>query len=437
MPPPAKASRLGFVFGARRREIRARQARFPDEPWRWRPEWESGVVRASCLVPLLVTWLVGPLFLGMGVATVVAVRGELANGTDPFVWLFLALPLIGLAVSCRAVLLTARVVRYGRPVLRLAATPCVLGGQVQGTIEFPGGRLPPAEDAELELQERHLVVRSSDDGAESARWVVWSHQFPLVLRGGESTVPVSLPIPSNAQGIDPADLSRIDWRVRLRVATSGPAVDVVFGIPVFAGPGGDDRQTKETIEAATARAAAARGEKTLVHALAREGLSLRRHPDGLELRVPPVGWRRFGFAATAFLLTLVPIIVWWVAVQPHPSFWRWVTLAPFAVLAGVADARILTKSFRIRAGDHGLRVVRRILGVTSVWQIPYKNITAIRPRSSMPASSVKGPTDYYDLVIYWHTDPQHRIVRLGLGIGGKTLATVLGQALRESHPTEF
>lgn len=430
-------SLLTSQFGARGRYMRVQKARFPDEPWRWREEWESGVIPASRERGPLVAWLISALFLGAGAVVAILAWDELTSGREPLLWLFLIFPLVGVLMLVNALIATARALRYGRPVLRLDATPCRLGGHVQGTIDFQGTRLPASEDAEIELQERHLFVQKTQDSTRIEWRVVWSQRFPLVLRGGETCLPVSLPIPSDGQGIDPAQLASTDWRVRLHAVTAGPDVNVAFLVPVFAGTDGDKGQTRATIEAAAAQATAAGGEKRLVHDLRRSGVSLRRHPGGLELWVLPIGWRRPGFAVTGAVFTALPAIVWALTVHSHHSLWWWLLVLPFLLLAALVDTLTFTKFLRVRAGQRGLRIVRHILGVPSVWQVPYEAISSIRPHSSMSSSGAEGTVNYYDLEICWQTGAKSRTVHLGLGITDKALATALANAFRAAHPTEF
>jgi len=435
--PPREANRLAsiltFQFGKHGARWRAQQARFPEEPWRWREDWESGVIPASKEGGPVGAWVLAVLFVGVGVGVTFAIWGDLMSGKEPILWFFTLFPFVGLILTLRALVVTARAVKYGRPVLRLESTPCVLGGQLRGTIEFGGCRLPPCEAAEAEIQERHLIqTKTSRNRTQSRIKVMWSLRLPLPLRGGENSIPVSLPIPSNGAETDGVSSGGINWRVCLRATTPGPDLHVAFELPVFARAGGDPAQTKNVIEAAAAQSVTEAGEDALIGNLQREGVRLVRYPAGLELRVRPIGLRRSGFAITALVFMVIPVAFWWFALRPHPSIWRWLGFAPLAALGALIGSLTLTKSFRVRAGGKGLRITRHILGIPTVWQVPYEAIESVQPNSTMSASSAEGTVRYYDLDIKWQARGKSRKVCLGLGITDKAMAGALAQALRHA-----
>ena len=421
-----------YQFGKRGARWRAQKARFPDEPWRWREDWEQGVIPASREGGPLGAWIVALLFLGVGVGVMFATWQELMSGKAPMLWFVALFPFIGFLLTLRAVVVTARVVKYGRPILRLEQTPCVLGGLLQGTIEFGNRHLPTAESAELEIQERHVVIRRTSKGSRSETKVVWSMRVPIEIHGGETTVPVSLPIPCDGKAVDVETPGKINWRVCLRVAVPGADVNVAFDLPVFAGEGGDSAQTKKAIEAAQTESAIAAGEDALIESLQREGVRLKRHPAGLELCVRPLGMRRTGFAITALVFMAIPVAFWFVALRTNPSVWRWLGFTPLAALGALVGSLTLTKSFRVRAGSKGLRITRQILGFPTAWQVPYESIESIQPNSTMSTSGAEGMVRYYDLDIKWQVRGKNRKVCLGLGITDKALAAALAEALRHA-----
>jgi hypothetical protein len=427
-------SLLTFQFGASGNHMRALKARYPDEPWRWREDWETGVIPASREGGPLSAWLTALFVCGVGYGTTFLAWEDLMRGREPLLWLVLLFPLIGTFLLFRAVLVTVRALKYGRPVLRLEQTPCPLGGRMQGTIEFQGRRLPASEAAEIEIQERHLIqTKTSKNETQSQIRVVWSLRLPLVLHGGESSVPVDLPIPSNGREADVTSPGSTSWRVCLRAATPGADLSVAFELPVFKTDGGDPTQTKAAIDATESEKLANAGEDALVAKLQNEGVRLKRYPAGLELRVRPIGLRRVGFAITALIFMGIPVAFWWFALRTHPSILRWLGFVPLALLGAMVGSLTLTKSYCVRASRKGLRIVRHILGIPSVWQIPYESIRSLKPESTMSASGSEGTVHYYDLDIEWQSGRKKRKVRMGLGINDKALASALAQALHHAN----
>lgn len=386
-------------------------------------------IRASREGGPLISWLIALIVLGAGSAFVFVAWGELMKGKEPLLWLMLIFPFLGLIMVVQALVATARFLRYGRPVLRLDSAPCLLGGEIRGTVEFRARRLPSFQSAELELQERHLERVRTTKGSRSQYRAVWSLRVPVELRQGGNSVPLALPIPSDGSQTDSDSFESVSWRVRLRAETEGADLNVVFELPVLAGPGGDPGQTKATIEEAAARDVADEGESAMIERLRREGVALLRHPAGLELCVRPLGLRRVGFAIMSLIMLALPVGYWLVALRNQQSLGRWVGFGVFAALAALVFIPTMTKSYRLLAGTRGLRIVRRILGLRSVWQVPYEAIESIQPHSSMSTSDANGTVHYYDLKILWRAGEASRNVHLGLGITDKALAQALAQSL--------
>lgn len=396
-------------------------------------EQERGAIRASREGGPLTSWLIALIVLAMGGGFTFAVWEELMSGRQPLLWLLLVCPFAGVLLAVRAMTVTVRYFRFGRPVLCLKSVPCPLGGTLSGIIEFPGLRLPPFRSAELELHERHLLHRSTGRNSRKSQMeTVWKVRVPIQLPPGGNRLAVTIPVPGDGKPTEATGAYRVAWRILLRAATEGVDMVVAFNVPVGTGPGGDPGQTKATIEAAAARQFQEEGEKALMARLGREGLTLCRQSAGLELRVLPLGLRRLGFGIASLFLLCLPLGYWVTVLQLQQSLGRWVGFAVLATLAALVSIPTLTKFFRVQAGRHGLRVVRHVFGIRSVWQIPYDSIESIRAHSNMSGSDANGTVFYYDLIVAWRENGSGRTVRLGLGITDKALALALAHTLRQS-----
>lgn len=393
---------------------------------------EEGGIRASREGGPLASWLIALIVLATGSTFTFVVWGELMSGRLPLLWLILIIPFTGLLLAGRALVATVRYFRYGRPVLHLETVPCPLGGMIRGTVEFPGRYLPLFESAELELQERHLLHRKTGKKTESRMETVWRVRVPIPLPTGGNSIPLVLPVPGDGKPTEETGLNQVAWRACLRAATGGADLNVAFDLPVVAVPGGDPEQTKATIEAEAARKVLEGGEKVLIDQLRREKVALLRHPAGLELRVRPLGLRRFGFGIVALFMLALPAGYWLVALRDQQSLGRWLGFAVLATVAALVFIPTMTKSYRVLAGSRGLRIVRHILGVPKVWQIPYEAIESIQAHSSMSTSDANGTVHYYDLKMTWREGDSSRTVRLGLGVTDQALATALAHMLRQS-----
>ncbi|MDX9978969.1 MAG: hypothetical protein RBU25_02875 [Lentisphaeria bacterium] len=393
-------------------------------------ENQEGAIRASREGGPLTSWLIALFVLGTGGVLVFGAWEEM--GGQPLLWLLLVYPFAGVLLAVRAMTVTIRLFRYGRPVLCLKSVPCPLGGAISGVIEFPGLRLPPFQSAELELHERHLLHRNPGRNSRKDQMeTVWKVRVPIQLPPGGNRLAVTLPVPGDGKPTEPTGDDRVAWRILLRAATEGVNLGAAFDVPVSAGPGGDPGQTKATIEAAALRQYLAEGEKALMVRLDRERLTLRRYPAGLELRVLPLGLRRIGFGIASLFLLCLPLGYWVTVLQLQQSLGRWLGFAVLATAAALVSIPTMTKFFRVQAGRNDLRVVRHIFGIRRVWQIPYESIESIQPHSNMSGSDANGTVNYYDLKIVWRAGDTNRTVRLGLGITDKALATALAHTLNQ------
>ena len=411
---------------------RVLRARHPDEPWRWREDWEQGVIPASREGGPGTAWLIALLVLAIGVTFAVLAWDKLVGDGPSPVWFVFLFPLLGVHLALRAAVVTARALKYGRPALRLAGAPCVLGGSVQGTVEFRRGRFPQVHHVELELQQRVTRERGTSSSKEILTEIFWSLRVPAAIQAGASAIPVSLPIPADGNPTGGDELPATSWRLRIQAETAGPDLDAVFDLPVRdGGDGGDPAQTKDAIDAAQTEAVMGGGEKALIDSLGREGIRLSRHAAGLDLRVRPIGLRRGGFAIAALVFAALPVLYWIFLLSGQSGAGRWAGFVPLATLGATVLCLTMAKSYHVRAGRQGLRVVRRILGVPSSWQIRHEDIASLEAHSSMSSSSANQRVSYYDLVLKWRWRAKVTRVRIALGITEKALATALAEALRQ------
>jgi hypothetical protein len=240
---------LTFTFGRKGAYERRQRASYPDEPWRWREDWEQGVIPAFRRLGLVALWLLIFGVLSGGIAAVYLTWSDMVHAGIPPAWILVSCSLLGLVVLARPCIVTVRAIRYGRPILCLESTPCILGGVVRGTIKFPG-RYLPAVDGVLELQERRTTAHDSDDGTEPR--VVWSALRVVSIPLGSRTVDVEFPLPCDALPVSDRQLlgPQTEWRLCLRATTAGPKLNVVFELPVGNSPGGNAAQTKASIKQA-------------------------------------------------------------------------------------------------------------------------------------------------------------------------------------------
>ncbi len=224
---------VGGVVGlARGGAARKRARSFPDEPWRWREDWERGAVKArnrAAAAGMLVFSVFWSGFVGFVLAMALANRGQVPAPA----WFVLGLfQLVGLGLLAWAVreLRVAR--RYGAAVFHMASVPGVLGGKLAGVVAVPSYAEPYAEYI-VEIACERTVRRGKSTSTE----ILWSaarrlDPAKLPARVDGVQVPVLFALPHHL----PPSEGNVNWRLRVRAKQAGPDLDLTFAIPAFTTP---------------------------------------------------------------------------------------------------------------------------------------------------------------------------------------------------------
>jgi hypothetical protein len=238
----------GMGYGLwRTRRKHAIERQHPGEPWLWRADWATAVVRPTtgrelfracffCLVWNAIAW---PMTLLVG--------ADVTRGAaSPLGWLVVIFfPLVGLLLLHRALCATVSHARYGRSELRLRIVPVRLGGTLEAELSLPGHAHLPRE-LRLELQCVGQVP-SADGNTDKIGWRS-AQTVPLSDAGydsGSLIVPVRFRLP--ADGI-PSTYPEPSIRWRLNVTAAAPArgLKLEFPVPVFSGEHENNVELRET-----------------------------------------------------------------------------------------------------------------------------------------------------------------------------------------------
>lgn len=231
----------GLIGVKRHRRSEARKAATPDEPWRWREEWEDGRVTSRARQGVLVfavftifwnaiSWLVSGAVLMEAFA-----KGGLEDKKVLLVLLFPAIGLIMLAVLVYQLL---RWWRYGTSVFRMMPFPGAVGGRVSGVLSV---RLPtvPQEGIQLQLACQKRTVSGTSKHRTVTTQNRWEKTKTIVraTRGevaGTIDVPVFFRLPDQLPETS-LDSGRTTYRWILTASASVPGVDYksTFEVPVF------------------------------------------------------------------------------------------------------------------------------------------------------------------------------------------------------------
>lgn len=210
---------------------RALAQRFPAQPWRQKPQWQTDVIGASssgsmAIIIFAVLWNAIAFPVG-----ILAITSE--DNLEWFVYgLILLFPLLGVGLAYWAALRLMRYLRWGRSTLEMAEMPGVVGGSLGGVI-ITNRPVRFQEPITLNLKCQEWVRDSQGYNQHQTVWQTTHSIAPhevYAMHGG-SAIPVFLSIPYDCPETE-VDGGKT-WTLTASGKTPGPDLEVSFEVPVF------------------------------------------------------------------------------------------------------------------------------------------------------------------------------------------------------------
>jgi hypothetical protein len=234
---------FGLMIGARygAKKMAAEQAlreQFPDEPWRWRPEWANGRITGSAQGAAYVSIGFAVVWNLVSVPMLVLVPEEIASGNTAAAVGFL-FPLIGLGLAAWAIRAWLRLKRFKLATLTLDRLPVALGGRLKGTIRVEAA-VPVTADFALELACSEERTSGSGKNRRRTERLLWQKQWRVPRHQCQighafTTVPVDVAVPADQAATSVDDgADEIKWRLDVTGECAGPDFWSRFELPVFA-----------------------------------------------------------------------------------------------------------------------------------------------------------------------------------------------------------
>ena len=281
---------FGLLFGARyaAKKMIAEEKlrrRFPDEPWRWRPEWADGRIAGSARAAAYVAIAFAVLWNLISLPAALIVPGEIANGNTAAAAALL-FPLIGLGLAAWAIRAWLQLKRFKAATFVLQRMPVALGGRLKGTIRVEA-EVPVTADFRLELECFETVTRGSGKNRRTEEKLLWQKQWRVPRHhcqiGSFTTIPVdvAMPVGQPATSMNDGD-GKTTWRLEVAGECPGPDFWSKFELPVF-----ETAETPEPTEtpaaprfrrAAQQSDACIAGHRLRAHAARRRSVDLSPRP---------------------------------------------------------------------------------------------------------------------------------------------------------------
>lgn len=215
----------------------ARRAQFPDQPWKWKQEWQAPFIGSEGGSTAAGLWIFAILWNAISFPAVWIImhdahREKAAN----LIWLF---PLVGLLVLWGAIYQTVRWRKFGRTRFVPSTMPGAIGGYLGGVIEVPA-RVMPEADARLALKCVRRETRGSGKNRHTTDVVLWEHEEQIardkwITGTGGTRIPVLFYIPASCGPTDDSDSNNeVLWRLSAAAAVPGVDFATQFKVPVYA-----------------------------------------------------------------------------------------------------------------------------------------------------------------------------------------------------------
>ena len=386
---------FGLLFGARyaAKKMVAEEKlrdRFPDEPWRWKPEWANGRIAGSARTAAYVAIGFAVLWNLISLPAALIVPGAIAGGNTAAA-VALLFPLIGLGLAAWAIRTWLALRRFKVATLVLQRMPVALGGRLTGTIRVEA-EVPVTTDFGLELACVETLTRGTKKSRETEERLVWQKQWRVPRHqcqiGSFTTIPIDVAVPADQPATTMEDGDKVAWHLEITGECPGPDFWSRFDLPIF-----DTGDAPDPAEPSAA-AAPTLGERPDNRTLAALGIDYERTPQGVEAWTFRRGHHKgvalaiSGFAAAWAVASMV------LFASDAPVF--------LAIVFGLFDVAFVwwalhlwLTEYRVTLDRGLLTLVRRGFMSRAPIEIPQQWIRAVRAKRGMQA----GNKLYYDVEV--------------------------------------
>jgi len=415
-------------FGRRKlREREMLESQYPGEPWRWRPEWDRGVIPAGSKATMVGLWAVAGFWNAISAPVPFAIAEEWQGGNS-LMLLALLFPLVGAGLLIAAVRATLIWLKYGRTELVMRSVPGVIGGELIGAVRIPQP-VDFDERVTVKLSCIKKVTSGSGDDRSTSEHVLWQSEHQVdrtdVQVTQQTLVPVVFLIPYTCRPTDEA--SDVSWRLEAAGATPGLDFQARIGIPVFQTAESREEVTEHSTVDPTVRA------ERMKEAARSSLVGVRELGMGrLELDVPPAAVRSVGM-----FLSLAAFTIFWTAVCVGMVMFDVPILFP--IVFGLLDLllwlillQLLTGRTQTRIGAGEIAVSSRFLCFWSRRTIPAADVHRVEIPVTSRAQSGSRQYLYYSVRVFYGGSEKERHFDVADSIGNKAEAEWIAEAVENA-----
>ena len=219
-----------------RSEAALRRA-YPEEPWKWRDEWQGGRIASGARPKVISSWAFAVFWNLVSAPVALFVPAEIAKG-NKLAWLAFLFPAIGVGLLVWAIRTTLRWRKFGHAVFEMSTVPGVLGGVLDGAIVVPHPIDAPG-GYELSLSCIKRAKSGSGKNTRTTERVLWQTEQTVDWASarrtdGEFRIPVHFDVPFDQPQTDTGNRSNsVLWRLEARAQVAGVDFHNQFDVPIF------------------------------------------------------------------------------------------------------------------------------------------------------------------------------------------------------------
>jgi hypothetical protein len=386
----------GSVWGgAKLRRESQRSLQFPDEPWRWKEEWESGRLRSSGAK----AWasLIFAAFWNLISWPMIA----LALTSDEVAWPALLIaaifPLVGVGLAIWACYSWMQRLKWGVSELELATLPGVLGGPLAGIIS-----VPKQVRSEKGIVVKLACLKSVTNGKQKSEVPLWEEEHTIVRDlstddGLRTLIPAQFVIPYE---LPDSNSDNVKWKLMVDAPTDGVDYHAEFEVPVF----------KTAASSRTPSAFAAENSElfaaTTLATLA-SGARARVDEDFPDRKILYFSMgRHLGMSTflTLFTLGCLAVAVG-LALSDAPRFFAWV-FGGVAALMALITVTTVFESARLQFGIRGVAIARRVAGFGTEQRFEPREIARV---TAVKSGMTYGSTVYWNVELHDRRGKRHKL----------------------------
>ena len=209
-----------------------------EQPWLRKKKWRTGVIKGESMKAFWVILGFAAVWNAVSISMVVQAWDQVFDPSNRIALLALVFPLVGLFLCMWVVVISLRLLKFGRSQFVMESMPGVIGGRLAGTIRV-NRRIEPGHGVRLRLSCIESKTTGRGKSSDTHKHVL--HQEERVVareqlsgNGSRTEIPVLFGIPYGVRPSgSPDSRTHVFWH--LEVTAELPRLDyrTTFEVPVF------------------------------------------------------------------------------------------------------------------------------------------------------------------------------------------------------------